>query len=353
MKILNELFLANFPDYDGHKYVIEEQDKKNGLHAFVAIHNNRLGSATGGTRIFPYLSREDAITDVLRLSRAMTYKSAIAGLKHGGGKGVIIADPVKQKTSELLKAYGEFINRINESLCEYTTGEDVGISQSDIEFLSKVSPYIVGTKGKAGNPSPFAALSTYYAMKAAVRFLYNKSDLKGFKISVKGVGKVGSALVDLLVDEGALVFVADLSLEAVGRLKKKHRMLNIIEPTRIHKLDVDIYSPCALGKEFNNENIAQLKCKMVCGAANNQLEDSHIGEILFQKGIYYIPDYLANCGGLINVVDQLEKGGYKKSRGVKMIARVKSKTSKILSKSKEQQKPTNIVADEICELLFK
>ncbi|KKQ26345.1 MAG: Glu/Leu/Phe/Val dehydrogenase dimerization region [Candidatus Woesebacteria bacterium GW2011_GWA1_37_8] len=349
MKLLTKKYLKSFSDYDDHLFVFKEEDKQSGLFAYVAIHNNNLGPATGGTRVFNYLSEKDAITDALRLSRAMTYKAALAGVGFGGGKGVIYLHKGEKKNKQMMQRYAKFINDINDTYCEYTTGEDVGLDQEDVELMTETSKFIVGSKGKAGDPSPFAALSCYYAIKESVNFLLKKKNLKGTKVAVKGVGKVGSVLVDFLVEEGCAVYISDINRNAIDDVKRKYPNVISVENYEISKLDVDIYSPCAMGGEFTNVNVNNLNCKIICGAANNQLVSPNVGNSLKEIGIWYIPDYVTNCGGLINVIDQLESSGYKKERVTKRIIKVKKTVAEILRKSLVENIPTNLIADSMAQ----
>ena len=300
----------------------------------------------GGTRFYPYTSQKEAIKDVLRLSRAMTYKCALAGVKYGGGKAVIIGDPQKIKTDELLISYAKEINKLKG---KFSTGEDVGMNEADVQLMLETSPYFIGKKGFAGDPSPFASLSTYYAIKSASKHIFGKKNLKGRTVAVKGVGKVGSELVRLLIKENAKVYIADIDRKAVYRIKKLYPEVNIVNVKKINTLKVDVYSPCALGNEFTQINKKQINAKIICGAANNQLSSGEIGDWFFENGILYIPDYIANAGGLINVVDEMEPGGYNKKRVDKRIKNIKETVNKIIQLSEKKKVSTIRIADEIAE----
>ncbi|MBM3206561.1 MAG: Glu/Leu/Phe/Val dehydrogenase [Candidatus Staskawiczbacteria bacterium] len=342
--------LIIFREFDNHKKVIKFNDKDSGLKGFIAIHNDNLGSpAVGGTRMFPYKSESEAIIDVLRLSRAMTYKCAIAGVPYGGAKGVIIGDPKKDKTDVLLKAYAKEVESLKGSFC---TGEDVGISQDDINLMLDVSDYFIGKPDLAGDPSPYASLSSFYAIQEAVNFVFQKKSLKGIKVAIKGVGKVGSELARLLSNEGAEIFVSDIDNLALENVKKIAPSVAIVDNDKISFLDVDVYSPCAMGGEFSLQNVEKIKAKIICGGANNQLSDDEVGDWLFRHEIYYVPDYIANSGGLINVVDELEKGGYNKDRVLKRIKKVKNTVNEVFSIAKKINKSPHRVADQITEKNF-
>lgn len=341
-----DLSYKEFKDYDKHKLIKRFEDKKSKLRGFIAIHNNHLGPAVGGTRFYPYKSEKDAIKDVLRLSRAMSYKCALAGVKYGGGKAVIIGDPEKIKSEGLLISYAKEINKLKG---KFSTGEDVGMLEEDVQNLLEHSPYFIGKKGLAGDPSPYASLSTYYSIKTASRKIFGNTNLKNKKIAIKGIGKVGSELVRLVSKEDAEVYIADIDRKALIKLKKKFPHVKSVNPKLIHKLKVDIYAPCALGNEFTNLNKKQIKAKVICGAANNQLSTSEIGDFFHENGILYIPDYVVNAGGLINVVDELEPGGYNKKRVDKRIRNIKITVKKIIDYSEKRNIPTVRIADEMAE----
>lgn len=332
--------------FDDHKLVAYIHDSTSKLKGYIAIHNNNLGPAVGGTRFYQYKTEKEALDDVLRLSRAMTYKCAISGVKYGGGKAVIIGNPTVLKTRKILRAYAQAIKMLNGS---FFTGEDVGVNESDVQYLLKFSPYFIGKTSLAGDPSPFAALSTYMSLKTAVRHVYGKHKLKGLKIAVKGVGKVGSRLVEFVSGEGADVYITDIDKSATKKVIDKFPQVTIVDSKVIHKLDVDIYSPCAMGYEFNKINIRAARYKIICGAANNQLSSVEIGNLLFKKNILYVPDYVANCGGLINVVSELDKKGYRKKTVVKKINSISKLLNKILITSKQQNISPNTVANKMAE----
>ncbi len=344
-----ETTLTLLPGISSHKWVYRMSEPKSGLTGFIAIHNNNLGSAVGGTRMFPYASEESALADVMRLSEAMTYKCALAHVPHGGGKAVIIGDPKTQKTKALLKAYASAIKQLKG---RFHTGEDVGISESDVQYMLTDCPYFIGKKGLAGDPSPYAALSTYVAIKKSVEMVMHKNSLQGVRVAVKGVGKVGSSLVDLLVNDGAVVTIADVDREAVSQVSGKHPKVTVVSATKIGQSTVDVYAPCAMGNEFTIKNIGKVKAHIICGSANNQLASKEVGIALFDRGVVYIPDYVANAGGLINVVDELERDGYNHARVLKRIGRIEETVSTIITISNSKRLPTNIVSDRLAEVEF-
>lgn len=336
--------------YDGHKLVMELDDPKAGLYGFIAIHNDNLGGAVGGTRMYPYTSKRAALVDVLRLSKAMTYKCALAGMPHGGAKGVIIGDPKREKNEDLLRAYAQ---KVGELKGAFHTGEDVGISEADVQFMLTVSPYFIGKRGLAGDPSPDAALSTFYAMKAATKRVFHKTKMKGLKIAIKGVGKVGSELARLVYKEGAAVYIADIDPHAIAHTKHLVSNATVVNVDQINEIEVDVYSPCALGSEFTKRNCNKVKAKIICGGANNQLINPSIGKCLYERGIVYVPDYVANSGGLINVADELDRGGYNRKRVLSRIKAVRKTVEHLFEMSDEIKEPLNFVADHMAKELFK
>lgn len=327
MKYITDL--ERFSEYDNHELVCEIEDEDSKLRAYIAIHNTNLGPATGGTRFFSYKSKDEAIRDSLMLSKAMTYKCALAGVPYGGGKGVIIGDPKEIKTGELLKVYAGAVNELNG---KFTTGEDMGLTEDDIMVLSNESKYINGRGSQLG---AFAALGVLKAIEAAI------GEIKERTFAIKGLGKVGFALCKLIYERGGKIIGADIDEKALKRAKN---YIKIVDPLEIHKQKVDVYCPCALGNEFNERTIDELGCNIICGAANNQLASSSIGEDLHKKGITYIPDYVANAGGLIKAV--LKSGVEKK------IDEIKNITKKILDLARENNESTSGTADKLAKKII-
>lgn len=341
--------LAELAEFDAHEIVFTFENKNVGLKGFIAIHNTNRGPAVGGTRYWKYASEKDALRDVLNLSKAMTYKCAIAGVSYGGGKGVLMADPRHQKTAALLGAYTHEINKLKG---RFYTGEDVGIDENDVRILSQYSRFIIGRPGVGGDPSPWAALGVFYAIQASLEFLFGSLEIKNHTFAIKGIGKVGNELCRLLYQNGAKITVADIDPARVASARKSFPNIAIANSAEIHKKAVDVYCPCALGSEFTKQTIAQLPCKIICGGANNQLENEKAGKAIHEKGILYIPDYVANAGGLINVVAELDQGGYNKEHVVERVRNIKKTVHDILTFSKRQEKSTAQVADELARSLF-
>ncbi|WP_340063686.1 amino acid dehydrogenase [Ascidiimonas aurantiaca] len=315
--------------FDNHEQIVFCNDKDTGLKAIIGIHNTVLGPALGGTRMWAYNSEWEALNDVLRLSRGMTYKSAITGLQLGGGKAVIIGDAKTQKTPELMKKFAFFVNSLGG---RYITAEDVGMDTADMDLVREITPYVTGiseSKGGAGNPSPVTAYGVFMGLKAAVKHHYGKDDLTGKKVLVQGIGHVGESLVSHLVKEGAMVEITDINQERLEKVSKKYNV-SIYEGTDPYLADVDIYAPCALGATVNNDSLSKLKAKIIAGAANNQLEDEQKhGLMLKEMGITYAPDFLINAGGIINVFAEIE--GYNREEIMHKTENIYNTTLEILS----------------------
>ncbi len=295
-----------------HEQVAFCYDEATGLKSIIAIHNTVLGPALGGTRMWNYATEADALYDVLRLSRGMTYKAAISGINLGGGKAVIIADPYRDKSEHLFRRYGRFVDGL---AGRYITAEDVGTSTEDMEYIHMETDFVTGVPeylGGGGDPSPVTAYGVYLGMKAAAKVAWGNDSLRGKKVLVQGVGHVGNYLVSHLAKEGAEIFIADIKED---RLKKtaKEFGAKVVDVDGEYDLDMDIYAPCALGATLNDDTIPRLKCQIVAGSANNQLKDEKVhGHMLADKGILYAPDFLINAGGLINCYAELE--GYNRNR---------------------------------------
>lgn len=297
----------------GHEQVVFCYDEPTGLKAIIGIHNTVLGPALGGTRMWNYATEQEALTDVLRLSRGMTFKAAISGLNLGGGKAVIIGDAKTMKTEAFLRRFGKFVNSLNG---KYYTAEDVNMKTSDMEYINMETKYVTGlpeSMGGGGDPSPVTAYGVYMGMKATTKKVYGNDSLKGKKVAVQGVGQVGMHLVEHLVKEGALVTITDISEEKVKSLVQQHGVKGVAMDD-IYDVDMDIYAPCALGATINDDTIPRLKCTIIAGAANNQLKDEvKHGYMLLDRSITYAPDFLINAGGLINVYNEY-LGNYNRNR---------------------------------------
>ncbi len=340
-------FVFKNPSFANHEQIIFCHDKDTGLKAIIAIHNTTLGPALGGTRMWNYKSEAEGLNDVLRLSRGMTYKAAISGLRLGGGKAILFGDAKKDKTPELFYKYGEFIETLKG---RYITAEDVGTSVDDMVNIRKFTKHVTGLPeefGGGGDPSPVTAYGVYMGMKAAAKKKWGNDSLSGKKIAVQGIGHVGENLVRLISEEKAKIYITDINQEPLKAVASKYSA-EIVSPENIYDLDIDIYAPCAMGATLNTENIERLKCVIVSGAANNQLADETIhGALLAKKGILYAPDFLINAGGLINVFSELN--GYNRKIALEHTQKIYDTTLEIFDKADKEKITTVEAAIRIAE----
>lgn len=341
--------LSDLPEFDDHELVSVANDNKTGLRSIIAIHNTNLGPATGGTRYLHYSSEEEAIRDALKLSRAMTYKCALAGVPFGGGKGVIIGNHNARRKRDVLIEYAKRVDLFKGT---FSTGEDVGINERDVSLMALHSRFINGRPSIGGDLSPWAAKGVLYSMGASLGAVFQNSEIGGKSFAIKGIGKVGSLVCEFIYKMGGRVMIADIDSKKIQWAKKKFPNVEVVKPHEIHRQRVDVYLPCALGNEFNKKTIPQLRCKIICGAANNQLASSEDGVRLHSWGILYIPDYLANAGGLINAVAELRKGGYHRRWVKKKVKAIRGTTKKVIELSKRLNKPTSELADRLAEKIF-
>ncbi|PWU16686.1 MAG: leucine dehydrogenase [Bdellovibrio sp.] len=329
-----------------HEQVVFCNDKSVGLKAIIAVHNTALGPALGGTRMWNYNNEEDALIDVLRLSRGMTYKAAAAGLNLGGGKAVILGDAKTQKTEALFRAFGQFVNSLNG---RYITAEDVGTGVKDMEYVFMETPWVTGIPkemGGSGDPSPYTARGVLMGMTAAVKWQLGKDSVRGLRVAVQGLGSVGSHLVRNLVEEGAKVIISDIDPEKVKRLVAEYKV-EPMAPEQILAADCDILAPCALGAVVNEQSIRKLKCKIIAGGANNVLAEARFGDQLKEMGILYTPDYVINAGGLMNVFVELE--GYSSDRSMDKTKHVYDNCMNVFSIAKRDGVGTHVAADRLAE----
>ncbi|MCT8999303.1 Leu/Phe/Val dehydrogenase [Chelativorans intermedius] len=334
---------ARLAAYDGHERVWCGRDESRGLIAIVAIHNTVLGPALGGTRVWAHESFEAALTDALRLSRGMTYKSAIAGTPFGGGKAVILADPKTQKTPALLAAYGEMLAALEG---QFFTGEDVGLTVADADFLSTCASNVLGTGRGSGNPSPVTAHGVFLGIKAALNHRRGSQQLEGVRVAVQGLGSVGWALCEKLHGEGAALIVADIDAERVEKAKRLFGA-TAVPAGEILAAGADVFAPCALGGVIAQQTISMLKAGIVAGSANNQLARHEDARLLMDAGILYAPDYVINAGGLINVAAELAPGGYDRGAVMAKVGEIPGTLGDIFTRAEAQRRPTNDIAAEI------
>ncbi|MAV65336.1 MAG: leucine dehydrogenase [Candidatus Marinimicrobia bacterium] len=335
----------------GHEQVTYFHDPLTNLKAIVAIHSTVLGPSLGGCRMMKYESDDLALIDVLRLSKGMTYKAAISNLKLGGGKSVIIGDPRKTKSRDLLESFGSFIEGLNG---RYITAEDMGTTVQDMEIIKNKTDYVTGMselKGGSGDPSNFTSYGTYIGIKAAVSYKLKKDNLDGLSIFVQGLGSVGEKLISYLSKHDIKIYIDDIDKNKIESCVFKYNAIDVSDKD-IYSLDVDIYSPCAIGATINDSSINKLKCKIVAGAANNILDnyDKH-GKLLFKKGILYAPDYVINAGGLINIYNEL--GDYDKNSVFSQVDNIYDTLMDVFYKADELGLPTNIISDMIAEEKIK
>lgn len=336
----------DLPDFDNHEQVVFCSDEESGLKAIIAVHSTKLGAAVGGCRLWDYASDEEALTDVLRLSKGMTYKNALAGLSMGGGKSVIIGDAKSLKSEALFKAFGNALNGLNG---RYLSAEDVNITTADIAIANTVTPFVTGTEGKSGNPAPFTALGTFLGIKASVKHKLNRDDLTGLTVAVQGLGSVGFALCEHLHKAGAKLIVTDISSESLDKAATTFGA-TVVGLDEIYHQEADIYAPCALGATINDETIDQIKAKIIAGCANNQLAESKHDQALVERGILYAPDYVINAGGIINVSFEND---YCAEKSTKKVEEIYNTLLKIYTKADNDKRPTGIIADEMAQEIIK
>lgn len=330
-----------------HEQIVFCNDNATGLKAIVAIHNTVLGPSLGGTRMWNYNNEMEALTDVLRLSRGMTYKSSVAGLNLGGGKAVIIGDAKKIKSEALLRRFGKFVDSLGG---KYITAEDVAMSSRDMEIIKMETDHVSGlpeNMGGSGDPSPVTAYGVYVSMKASAKEVWGSDNLSGKKVLVQGIGHVGEVLVSHLTKDGAKVYINDISEERLKEVSAKYKA-EVVAADKMFDLDIDVYAPCALGATVNDDTLGKLKCKIICGAANNQLANEVIhGEAVGKQGILYAPDFVVNAGGIINVYYELE--GYNRERALSHAEKIYDTTSRIFQIAKTEGIPTYMAANRLAE----
>jgi len=333
-------------DTYGHEQVVYCHNKDAGLKAIIAIHNTVLGPALGGTRMWPYKTEAEALNDVLRLSRGMTYKNAVAGLNIGGGKAVIIGDPAKDKSEALFRSFGQFVESLGG---RYITAEDVGIDVNDMEFVFRETQYVTGVHqvhGGSGDPSPFTAYGTLQGLLATLNRKFGNEEVGNYSYAVQGLGHVGMEFVKLLKERGAKIFVTDINKALLDKAVSEYGA-EAVAPDEIYDVDADVYSPCALGATVNEETLPRLKAKIICGSANNQLATNEIGDEVGKRGILYAPDYAVNAGGVMNV--SLEIDGYNRERAMRMMRTIYHNLTRIYEIAERDGIPTYKAADRMAE----
>jgi len=331
---------------EGYERVARCIDEASGLHALIAVHNTTLGPALGGMRLWEYPEEEDALFDVLRLARGMTYKSAVADTGLGGGKSVIIGDPETVKSPALFEAMGRFVNSFDG---RYITAEDMNIGIEDLRHVRQKTRYVTGLsreEGGSGNPSPYTAYGCVVGIRAAAKHRFGSEDLNGKHILIQGVGAVGSEMARLLLERGAKVTICDIRDARVAKLAAEFGYASVDDEDH-HRVSCDIYAPCARGAGLNDETIPQLECAIVAGCANNQLLEPRHGEALRQRGILYVPDYVINAGGIINVSVELRPGGYDEPFALRKIDTIYDNLEQVFAISKREGVATNVASERL------
>ena len=343
------------PEFDNHELVAYHFDPASGLRAIVAVHSTRLGKGLGGCRMWPYASEDEALTDVLRLSRGMTYKAALAGLPQGGGKSVILGDPRRDKTPEMMRAMGRFVDTLGG---RYVVAEDSGTSVPDIKLMAEHTRHVGGLSdakaaaaGRTGDPSPATAYGTFVGIQACVKWRLRRTGLAGLKVAIQGVGNVGYRLAKHLHEAGAKLWVTDIHAPAVERCVKEFGA-TAVNMDEIFALPVDVFAPCALGAIINDRTLPQLKAPVVAGAANNQLAEKRHGQALADRGILYAPDYVINAGGIIEIFHE-ESGAYDEHKVREHLERIGKTLTTVFKRAEQDQRPTGEIADVMAEEIFR
>lgn len=332
------------PEFDHHQQIVFGCDEASGLRAIIAVHDTRRGPALGGLRIYPYADEADALTDVLRLSRGMTYKSALADLPLGGGKAVIIADPRRDKTPALLRAMGRLVESLGG---RYITAEDSGSGEEDMRLIRQETRHVsgLGRGGDSGDPSPFTAHGVFCALKSAVRHRFGRDELKGLSVAIQGVGHVGAHLARELHAAGAKLVLTDVDRDSLGMLSEELGAQNVA-PEGIFDAEVDVFAPCAMGAVLTREVADRLRATVVCGAANNQLATPDVAGRLHDRGILYAPDYVANAGGVIEVEAQ-RHDRYDREAVMRHVERISTTIDEIFTRARAEDSTPSEVADRL------
>jgi len=334
--------------FDDHEHVAFHHDKASGLKAIIAIHNTARGPAYGGCRMWSYASEEEALADALRLSRGMTYKSALAGLDFGGGKAVIIGDPARDKSESLWLAYGRFIDSLGG---RYVTAEDVGTRPADLEIVRRATRHVVGiAEGGAGDPSPATAHGVFVGIRAAIAERLGRESMQGLRVALQGLGNVGFALGRRLAEAGAVLHVSDIDELAVGKAVRGLGA-TAADPDEIHALDVDVFAPCAMGAVINDTTIREIRARVIAGSANNQLAEPRHGEELWQRGILYAPDYVINAGGVIWISH--EGPSFDADAAMAHVARIGDVLGEIFALARKADVLPEAAADRVAEQRFR
>jgi leucine dehydrogenase len=326
-----------------HEQVLIGRDEAIGYHGIIAVHSTTLGPAVGGTRFWNYKSEDEALTDALRLSQGMTYKTALAGLPLGGGKSIIIGNNATRDRTALLRAHGRFVDTLQG---RYITAEDVGTTPADMEIVRLETQHVAGLIGRSGDPSPYTAAGVFRAIQASNNFLWKTSALSGLTVAIQGCGSVGYHLAKMLHEAGVRLIVSDVNGENLSRVVNEFAA-EAVQPDEIYSVRADVFAPCALGGVINDETIPQLKVRIVAGSANNQLLEERHGAVLRERSILYAPDYVANAGGVLNGC--IELLGWKPEETLRKIGEIYDTVLRIFESAEAQGVPTNKAADRLAE----
>jgi len=342
------------PEFDNHELVAYHHDPKSGLRAIIAVHSTKLGKGLGGCRMWPYADEDEALTDVLRLSRGMTYKAAMAGLPQGGGKSVILGDPRRDKTPAMMRAMGRFVDTLGG---KYIAAEDSGTSVADVRLMAEETRHVGGltdakamAAGRTGDPSPATAYGTFVGIQSCVKWKLGRSELRGLKAAIQGLGNVGSRLARHLHEAGAKLWVTDIHAPAVERCVKEFGA-TAVGMDEIFAVEADVFAPCALGAVINDRTLPQLKAGIVAGAANNQLALPRHGQALLDRGILYAPDYVINAGGIIEIY--YEGADYDERKVRAHLDRIGQTLVTVFERAKQEKRPTGEIADRMAEERFR
>jgi len=333
------------PAFDDHEEVVFCSDPLSGLRAIIAIHSTVLGPAAGGCRMWDYASDAEALDDVLRLSRGMSYKNALADLPLGGGKAVILGAPARLKTPDLMRSFGRFVERLGG---RYVTAEDVGMSVADMEYVAETTSHVAGRSagpGSGGDPAPFTALGVYLGLRAAVRYRLGRTDLKGLRVAVQGLGHVGLNLCQRLAADGALLTVADINPDRVRDAVANYGA-HAVPSDAVVAAEADVFAPCALGGVLNSVTIPTLRASVIAGAANNQLATPRDGDRLAKRGVLHAPDYVINAGGIINVAAEIS-GRYDKTQVLRRVEAIPETLLAIFDAARKEGVATQEIADKM------
>lgn len=339
-------------DIENYETVVHATDEETGLNAFIGVHNTTLGPALGGLRIWPYEREEDALTDVLRLSKGMSYKSAIAQTGLGGGKSVIVGDPKVVRNPKTLKAMGQFIDTLEG---KYITAEDVNTRVEDLMHVREGTKWVTGLpidQGGSGNPSPYTGFGVYLGMITCLDEVMGSEDPMGKHVAFQGVGNVAQAVIERLLKGGATVTACDINQERIAKVQEKFPDITWVDPDTIYDVECDIFAPHALGAIINDDTIKRLRCPIIAGAANNQLAEVRHGDVLNEMGILYAPDFVINAGGIINVSVEFNEGGYNEVVALKKIANIQNALRSTFEMAKEDNTSTNRAAIQVAKKII-